>query len=300
MRHASPMPFGLKVAGYAAALGRSRQRLKRLRKDALVLQFGGTVGTLAALGDQGLEVTDRLAALLDLPAPEAPWHSHRDRLAEVASAFGILAGTCGKIGRDISLLMQSEVAEVFEPSAPGGDGSASVPQKRNPNAAAMAVTAATIAPHLVATILASAVQEHERALGGWQAEWPTFPALALVTSGALSAVADLAQGIEVDPDRMRSNLDITQGLIMAEAISFALAGKISRQEAHMLVEEASHKAVAEKRSLQNVLGEDPRVTAHLSGPVLGRLFEPMSHQGVAQTFIDRLVGSLRAGTSKRP
>ena len=128
----------------------------------------------------------------------------------------------------------------------------------------------------------------------------TFPALALVTSGALGAVADMAQGIEVDPDRMRANLDITQGLIMAEAITFALAGKIGRPEAHKLVEEASRKAVAEKRSLQNVLGEDERVTAHLAGPVLGRLFEPMSYQGAAQTFIDRLVGSLKTSAGKRP
>jgi len=301
LRHALPMPFGLKVAGYAAALGRSRERLKRLRKDALTLQFGGTIGTLAALGDQGLDVTDRLAALLDLPVPEAPWHSHRDRLAEIASAFGILAGTCGKIGRDIALLMQNEVAEVFEPSSvPAGDGTAPPPRLNPGAAAAMAVTAAMIAPQLVATILACQVQEHEGAFGGWQAEWATFPALALVTSGALGAVADLAQGIEVDPDRMRNNLDITQGLIMAEAIAFALSAKISRQEAHKIIEEASHKAVAEKRSLQNVLSDDQRVTAHLSGPMLGRLFEPMSYQGSAQTFIDRLVGSVKAGAGKRP
>jgi 3-carboxy-cis,cis-muconate cycloisomerase len=303
MRHALPMPFGLKVAGYAAALGRSRERLKRLRKDVLVLQFGGSAGTLAALGDQGLDVTDRLSALIDLPAPEAPWHSHRDRLAEVASTFGILAGTCGKIGRDIALLMQNEVAEVFEPpaAAPAGDDAAPAPQRLRPAAAAtMAVTAAMIAPQLVATILACEVQEHERALGGWQAEWATFPALALVTSGALSAVADLAQGIEVDPDRMRANVDITQGQIMAEAITFALAAKISRPEANKLVEEASQKAVTDKVSLQNVLAEDPRVTAHIPGPTLGRLFEPMSYQGAAQTFIDRLVGALKAGANKRP
>jgi 3-carboxy-cis,cis-muconate cycloisomerase len=305
MRHALPMPFGLKVAGYAAALGRSRERLKRLRKDALVLQFGGSVGTLAALGDQGLDVTDRLAGLLDLPAPEAPWHSHRDRLAEVASAFGILAGTCGKIGRDIALLMQTEVAEVldqpaapFIPSAPA-DAAATPPRLAPAAAASMAVTAAMIAPQLVATILACAVQEHERAVGGGQAEWTTFPALALVTSGALGAIADLAQGIEVDPDRMRNNLDVTHGLIMAEAITVALAAKISRQEAQKLVEEASQKAVTEKRSLQNVLDQDPRVTAHLSGPVLGRLFEPMSYQGAAQTFVDRLVATLKAGGAKR-
>ena len=302
LRHALPMPFGLKVAGYAAALGRSRERLKRLRKDALVLQFGGSVGTLAALGDQGLNVADRLSALLDLPAPEAPWHSHRDRLAEVASAFGILAGTCGKIGRDISLLMQDEVAEIFEPpAAPGGDGAAAAPRRLGPAAAAaMAVSAAMIAPQLVATILACETQEHEHALGSWQAEWATFPALALVTSGALSAVADLAEGIEVDPDRMRSNLDITQGLIMAEAITLGLTGKISRPEARKLVEEASQKAVRDKCSLQDVLLADTRVTDRLPGPVLARLFEPMSHQGAAQTFIDRIVGTLRTSAGKRP
>jgi 3-carboxy-cis,cis-muconate cycloisomerase len=301
LRHTLPMPFGLKVIGYAAALGRSRERLKRVRRDALLLQFGGSAGTLAALGDQGLDVTDRLAALLDLPAPEAPWHSHRDRLAEVASAFGILAGTCGKIGRDILLLMQNEVAEVFEPPpAPGREGAPAAPPRLNPAAAAaMAVTAATIAPQLVATILAGAAQEHEHALGGWQAEWTTYPALALVASGAVNAVADLAQGIDVDPDRVRNNLDITHGLIMAEAITVALAGKISRSEARKLVAEASRKALAEKRSLQNVLSEEERVTTHLSEPALGRLFEPMSYQGVAQTFVDRLVGSLKTTSGKR-
>ncbi len=301
LRHALPMPFGLKVAGYAAALGRSRERLKRLRKDALVLQFGGSVGTLAALGDQGLNVTDRLSALLDLPAPEAPWHSYRDRLAEVASAFGILAGTCGKIGRDIALLMQDEVAEMFEPSAaPAGEGAAAPARRPGPAAAAMAVSAAMIAPQLVATILACETQEHEHALATWQAEWATFPALALVTSGALGAVADLAQGIEVDPDRMRTNLDISQGLIMAEAITLALAGKISRPEARKLVEEARHNAARDKSRLQDVLLADARVTAHLPAPVLARLFEPMSHQGTAQTFIDRLIGTLRTSTGKRP
>jgi 3-carboxy-cis,cis-muconate cycloisomerase len=298
MQHALPVPFGLKVAGYAAALGRSRERLRRLRKEALMLQLGGTAGTLAALGDNGLAVTERLAALLELAAPEAPWHSHRDRLGEVAAAFGILAGTCGKIGRDIALLMQTEVAEAFEPPAPGRGSSSTMSQKCNPTAAAAAVAASTIAPQLVATILAAEVQEHERALGGWQAEWPTFPALALVTSGALAVVADIAQGIEVDPDRMRANLDLTHGLIMAESISYALAAKIGPAEAHEIVEEASRKAKAERKSLQNVLSDDARVTTHLPIPVLARLFEPNSYQGAAQTFIDRQVG--RLGGSKRP
>src|SRR5262245_31800568 len=152
-QHALPMPFGLKLASYAAALGRSRERLRRLRREALMLQFGGAVGTLAALNERGLDVAERLAALIDLPLPDAPWHSHRDRLAEVASAFAILAGSCGKIARDVSLLMQTDVAEAFEPVAAGRGDAAIMPHKRNPSAAAAALAAASIAPNLLPTIL---------------------------------------------------------------------------------------------------------------------------------------------------
>jgi 3-carboxy-cis,cis-muconate cycloisomerase len=263
-----------------------------------VLQFGGAAGTLAALDDRGLDVAERLAALLDLPLPEAPWHGHRDRLAEVASAFAILTGTCGKIARDVSLLMQTEVAEAFEPAAPGRGGSSTMPHKRNPTAAATALAAATIAPNLLATICAAQVQEHERALGGWQAEWPTFPALALVTSGALGAIVDIAEGLDVDDERMRANLSVTQGRTMAEAVSFALASKLGKQEAHRIVAEASHKAAAAKRDLQEVLVEDDRVKQRLTPGELAKLFEPMAYQGAAQTFIDRIVGSLQ-GRGKR-
>jgi 3-carboxy-cis,cis-muconate cycloisomerase len=132
MQHALPMPFGLKLAGYAAALARSRERLMRLRREALALQFGGAAGTLAALGEHGFGVSERLAALLDLQLPDAPWHTHRDRLTEVAACFGILAGTCGKIARDVTLMMQTEVGEAFEAGAPGRGGSSTMPHKRNP------------------------------------------------------------------------------------------------------------------------------------------------------------------------
>jgi 3-carboxy-cis,cis-muconate cycloisomerase len=293
------MPFGLKLAGYAAALARSRERLRRLRREALVLQFGGAVGTLAALNDKGLDVAERLAALLDLPMPEAPWHSHHDRLAEVASALAILTGTCGKIARDVSLLMQTDVAEAFEPAAPGRGGSSTLPHKRNPTASAAALAAATIAPNLLATILAAQVQEHERALGGWQAEWQAFPALALVTSGALYSIVDIAQGLEIDGERMRANLDETRGLIMAEAVAVALGAKLGKQEAHKIVEEASRKAIAAKRNLQDVLAENNQVTLSLSVGELAKLFEPMAYQGAAQTIFDRIVGSLQLRPGKR-
>jgi len=292
LQHALPMPFGLKLAEYAAALHRSRVRLQRLRREAVMLQFGGAAGTLAALGDKGLLVAERLAQELELPLPDAPWHTHRDRIAEAASVFAILAGTCGKIARDVQLMMQTDVAEAFEPSGEGRGGSSTMPHKRNPVAAATALAAAIMAPNLAATMFAAQIQDHERSAGPWHAEWPTLPNLLLVTSGALAGTVDIAEGLEVDVARMRINLDATNGLIMAEAVAMALAEKIGKNEAHHLVEAASKKAVAEKKDLRDVLAGDTRVTTHLSAGRLAELFEPMAYQGVSQALIDRLLASL--------
>jgi 3-carboxy-cis,cis-muconate cycloisomerase len=294
LQHALPMPFGLKLAEYAAALHRSRRRLQRLRSEGLALQFGGAAGTLAALGDKGLLVAARVAQELRLPLPDAPWHTHRDRIAEAASVFAIIAGTCGKIARDIQLMMQTDVAEAFEPSGEGRGGSSTMPHKRNPVAAATALAAATMAPNLAATLFAAQVQDHERSAGPWHAEWPTLPSLLLVTSGALAAMVDIAEGLEVDAARMRVNLDATGGLIMAEAVTMALAEKIGKSAAHHLVEAASKTAVAEKTHLREVLVRDSKVTAQLSADKIARLFEPMAYQGVSQALIDRLLASLDA------
>jgi 3-carboxy-cis,cis-muconate cycloisomerase len=292
LQHALPMPFGLKLAEYAAALNRSRQRLRKLRSETLALQFGGAAGTLAALGDKGLPVAERLAQELDLPLPDAPWHTHRDRIAEAASVFAIAAGTCGKIARDVSLMMQTDVAEAFEPSGEGRGGSSTMPHKRNPVAAATALAAATMSPNLAATIFAAQVQDHERSAGPWHAEWPTLPTLLLVTSGALAAIVDIAEGLEVDVARMRVNLDATHGLIMAEAVAMALAETIGKSDAHHLIEMASKKAVANKTHLRDVLLADPTITAQLSADRIAKLFEPMAYQGASQALIDRLLGSL--------
>jgi 3-carboxy-cis,cis-muconate cycloisomerase len=292
LQHALPMPFGLKLAEYAAALHRSKRRLQRLREEALALQFGGAAGTLAALGDKGLAVSERLSRELGLPLPEAPWHTHRDRIAEAASILAILAGSCGKIARDVSLMMQTDVGEAFEPAGVGRGGSSTMPHKRNPVAAASALGAATMAPNLAATIFAAQVQDHERSAGPWHAEWPTLPTLMLVTSGGLAAIVDLAEGLEVDTARMRANLDATHGLIMAEAVAFALAEKIGKSAAHHLIEAASKKAVADKKHLRDVLTSDPNVTARLDANKLAGLFDPMAYQGASQALIDRLLGSL--------
>jgi 3-carboxy-cis,cis-muconate cycloisomerase len=292
LQHALPMPFGLKLAEYAAALHRSRKRLQRLRRETLALQFGGAAGTLAALGDKGWPVAEKLAELLKLPLPDAPWHTHRDRIAEAASVFAILAGSCGKIARDVSLMMQTDVAEAFEPSGAGRGGSSTMPHKRNPVAAASALAAATMAPNLAATIFAAQVQDHERSAGPWHAEWPTLPTLLLVTSGGLAAIVDIAEGLEVDAARMRVNLDATGGLIMAEAVTMRLAETIGKSDAHHLIEAASKKAVAEKKHLRDVLSADPKITAHLGVEKLAKLFEPMAYQGASQALIDRLLASL--------
>ncbi len=292
LQHALPMPFGLKLAEYAAALHRSKLRLARLREETLALQFGGAAGTLAALGDKGLEVSEALARELKLPLPEAPWHTHRDRIAEAASVFAIIAGTCGKIARDVSLMMQTDVGEAFEPAGEGRGGSSTMPHKRNPVAAASALGAATMAPNLAATIFAAQVQDHERSAGPWHAEWPTLPALMLVTSGALAAIVDLAEGLEVDGARMRENLNATHGLIMAEAVTFALAEKIGKSDAHHLIEAASKKALADKKHLRDVLTSNSKVTDHLDAKQIAGLFEPMAYQGASQALIDRLLASL--------
>ena len=177
LQHATPITFGLKAAGWADALGRSRMRLAEAFDGALVLQFGGAAGTLAALGGRGIAVAEALGARLDLRVPELPWHAHRDRLVNLATALGIAAGTLGKIARDLALLAQTEVNEAHEAPADGRGRSSAMPQKRNPVAASLALAAAVRAPGLVSTMLAAMPQEHERGLGGWQAEWDTLPEL---------------------------------------------------------------------------------------------------------------------------
>lgn len=287
LQHALPMPFGLKLAGYGAALRRAADRLRDLRAHGLALQFGGAGGTLASLGERGIEVGEALASELDLPLPDAPWHTHRDRIAAIAAALGILAGTCGKIGRDMQLMMQTDVGEAFEPAAEGRGGSSALPHKRNPVAGAIAVAAATMAPNLVATILAAQVQDFERSAGPWHAEWPSLTTLLLCVSGALEAVCEVAGGMEIDEARMRENLGRTRGLVMTEAVSTALAQHLGKSAAHHLIEEASRHAIAEGKPLHDILAADRRVGEHLTPDALKRLFEPMNYQGAAQAFIDR-------------
>ena len=183
LQPAPPITFGLKVAGWVAALVRGWRRVDSSVDAAAVLQFGGASGTLAALGDRGPAVSRALADDLGLRNPEAPWHTDRDRLAALVSACGVYTATLGKIARDISLLMQDEVGEVAE----RGGGSSTMPHKRNPAGCAVVLAASTRLPGLVAAFLTGMVQEHERGVGGWHAEWPTLAATVQTTGSALAA-----------------------------------------------------------------------------------------------------------------
>lgn len=298
LQHALPATFGLKLAGWLDAVTRHRRRLTDLGGRALALQFGGACGTLAALGDQGITVSGALAKELDLPQPNLPWHAHRDRVVEVATTLGLLAGTLGKMGCDIALMMQTDVAEVFEPAGEGKGGSSAMPHKRNPVGSVVAQAAALRVPGLVATMLTAMVQEHERGVGGWHAEWETLPQIVVLTAGALQTTVTMIAGLEVDPSRMRQNLDATHGLIMAEAVTLALGEHIGRQQAHKLVELACRRAIAEKRHLRVVLGEVAEVTQHLPLDALDRLLDPAHYTGSAGSFIDRALGAAGGETRK--
>ncbi len=289
LQQASPTTFGLKVAGWLSAINRHRQRLRRLRPRVLVVQLGGSVGTLAGFGALGIEVAAALADDMGLALPDIPWHAERDRVAEVATTLGLLAGTLGKMARDTSLLAQTEVGEAFEPDEPGKGTSSTLPQKRNPVGASVALAAATRVPGLVATMLAAMPQEHERGLGGWQAEWETLPEVACLTAGALAQMTQVVESMELDSDRMRANLDLTHGVICAEAVALALALSVGKSEAHRLVREASHRALTQQTPLREALAAMPEVTARLSGDDLDRLCDPASVTGPAERLIQRVL-----------
>jgi len=299
LQHALPTTFGAKTAGWLEALERSRLRVRQDASQIALLQFGGAVGTLASLGPAGADVARAVAAELGLGVPAMPWHTHRDRLASLAASLGVLTATMGKIARDVSLMAQSEIGEVSEPSGPGRGGSSTMPHKRNPVACAAILTAAIRVPPLVSTMLSGMIQEHERALGGWQAEWDVLPQIAALTGGALRHLGCMLDGLEVYPDRMAKNLALTDGLILSEAYMLALGARLGRLPAHALVERASRDAVANKRSLRDALREalesDAATRGLLSGDDLDRLGDPANYVGEAPAICDRVLAAWREG-----
>lgn len=286
LQHASPTAFGLKAAGWLDMMGRCRARLEHVVESAAVLQLGGASGTLAALGAAGPAVADVMARELGLRVPAMPWHTHRDRIADVSSALGITCGALGKIGRDLTLLAQSEVGEVFEQH---GGGSSSMPHKQNPVRAVIAVSASVRAPGLVATMLAAMPQEQERAAGGWQAEWRTMDELLAVTEESAAAIDSALADLRVEPANMRRNLEIRGGVAMAEALAVALLPHAGRAGATTVVERLSREAARDGRPLREAAAADPEVSRWLSQADIDRALAPENFLGAAGVFIERVL-----------
>lgn len=294
LQHAVPTTFGLKVAGWLDALCRDRERLQALRGRVLCVQLGGAAGTLASLGSHALPVAAMLADELGLSLPALPWHAQRDRIAETGSVLGLLAGTLGKIARDASLMMQSEVAELAEPSAPGRGGSSSMPHKRNPVGCAVVLAASLRAPGLVSTLLAAQVQEHERALGPWHAEWETLPALFRLVDGALHAFLPVLEGLHVDTARMAKNLASGGGQAFAEAASALLAPRIGRMDAQRIVGEAVRDAEREGIELRAALLAHPELCTVVADEDLAPAFALDATLENAAQLIERVLARARA------
>jgi 3-carboxy-cis,cis-muconate cycloisomerase len=293
LQQALPITFGLKAARWLSLTTHQLQALLARREQSLALQLGGAAGTLASLGNNGLQVTEFLALELDLPAPDLPWHTERDRIAEIAAALGIVAGAMGKIAEDIVLLAQTEIGEVAEGAAPGKGGSSAMPQKRNPVDATMALASSRLAIGIVPVILSTMMQEHERAVGAWQAEWAAIPNLFCYTAGAVERVKSAIANLQIDSDRMKANLALTKGLIVSESLTMALARHIGRPEAYRLVQAACNYVIEGRGDLRSAALATVQIRNVLSQEEIEQALDPENYLGSADAFIDRAIAAYR-------
>lgn len=287
LQQALPLTFGIKAATWLSGLDGSYTELAEVRERVLAVQLFGAVGTLAALGDRGLDVMSAVAEELGLAEPALGWHTVRLRPARLSAALGSALGVMGKVARDVVLLAQTEVAEAAEGGGEGRGGSSTMPHKRNPVGAVAVIACAQRGPGLVATIMASMVQEHERAAGAWQAEWEPLLELLRLTGSAASALRELLQGLDVDAERMRADLEATGELVMSESVASALSESIGRPAAQELVTKAAATSVQEGRSFRAVLAEVPEIAGALGADGLDAALDPRGYLGVTDQLIER-------------
>lgn len=293
LQQALPITFGYKVAIWLAMLDRHAERLEQLRPRVLVGQFAGAAGTLASLGTRGMEVQTALMQELKLAQPAATWHAARDGLAEAVNFLGLVTGSLGKIAFDVILMASTEVAELSEPFVQGRGASSTMPQKRNPISSELILACAKAVRQHAGLMLDAMVQDYERATGPWHAEWIALPEAFILTGGALHQAKFMLGGLIVDEARMGKNLDMTHGLIVAEAVMMGLAPHLGRNEAHDIVYDAC-RAVAEKGGrLADALAAVPEVAKHLDRAALEKLTDPANYLGAAQQMVDRVVGNRR-------
>ena len=298
MQQALPTSFGLRAAGWLTSIDEARAEVERVRYKRVALQFGGAAGTLASLTNRGLELRARLAELLGLPDTAIPWHTSRARVVEIGNALGVASGVAGKVALDIVLMSQTEVGEVSERAAEGKGGSSTLPQKRNPVESVAILAAARGVNAQVGLLQQAMVQEHERAAGAWQAEWPALSETFRLAGGAVSRLADVLSNLHVDAARMRRNLDATGGLVMAESVVTALSQKIGAVEARRLVERLVKAGGPSGKSFDQMLKDDREIAGKLDGGALDAALDPRNYLGASEQLIDRALESYTATKRK--
>jgi 3-carboxy-cis,cis-muconate cycloisomerase len=292
LQHAVPITFGYKMAVLLAGFQRHIERLRELRPRVLVGELGGAAGTLSSLGTEGLTVQAALFQALGLGQPEIAWHTMRDRIAEVGCFLGLVTGTLGKVSMDVKLMMQTEVEEVYEPFAEGRGSSSTMPQKRNPISSSFIHACTAMVRQHVAALLDAMVEDHERSTGPWEIEWIAVPEIFLLSAGALAQTRSLVAGLQVDPERMKKNLDLTRGLIASEAVMMGLGPALGRQRAHDLVYDICRRAIATGGSFLGVLAGEEVIASHMGPDELAKLADPANYLGLSGEMVDRVLARM--------
>jgi 3-carboxy-cis,cis-muconate cycloisomerase len=293
LQQALPVTFGYKTAIWLAMFDRHAERLKQLKPRVLVGQFAGAAGTLASLGSKGFEVQAALCEELELGVPVATWHVARDGFAEVVNFLALVTGTLGKIALDVMVMASTEFAEVYEPFVKGRGASSTMPQKRNPISSELMLAAAKAVRQHAGLMLDAMVQDFERATGPWHAEWMAIPESFVLTAGALHQAGFALGGLIVDEKKMADNLDISRGLIVAEAVMMGLAPELGRQEAHDVVYDACRLANDKGLSLADALSADTRVTSRIDRATIEHLTRPANYLGLAPAMVDRVLAAAK-------
>ena len=293
LQQATPITFGYKMASILAGIERHRERLEQLKPRVLMGEFGGASGTLSSLEKGAMETQAGLMKELGLAQPLISWHTVRDTFAEVGAFLGLVGGSLGKIAMDVKLLMQTEVGEVFEPFAPGRGSSSTMPQKRNPISCLYIHANVSVARQHAAALMDAMVADHERSTGPWEIEWIAMPEIFCLIAGALKQTKFIIKGLEVDATRMRSNMDITQGLVMSEAVMMGLGHYLGREYAHDLVYDLCRVALAQNKPLIDVLVSTPEISKHVTHEQLEAMCDPMNNLGQAGVMVDRVLAARR-------
>ena len=293
LQQAIPVTFGYKMAGLLSAIERHRERLGQLRERVLVGEFAGAAGTLASLETGAMETQAGLCAELGLQQPVIAWHTIRDNIAEVGTFLGLVGGTLGKLSMDVKLMMQTEVGEVFEPFAHGRGSSSTMPQKRNPISSCYIHAAISVVRQHAAALMDAMVADHERSTGPWEIEWIVLPEAFCLMAGALKQARSVVEGLEVDPEAMRRNIDLTGGLVMSEAVMMGLGPYLGREYAHDLVYDLCREAVTQRRPLLDLLAENGEISKHLDRDALAKLLDPANYLGQSGVMVDRVLDRLQ-------